>query len=80
VFRENKVQRQFRFLNKDEIWDIFKNLGQYLMILYRFIPFVRIPTMILCVNFPMKQMILFNLLGSFVCNGFFIIIGFLFFN
>lgn len=59
---------------------LLKKTGKYSMIFYRFVPFIRIPTMIMCTQYDFKEMVLFNILGSFLANSFFILNGFWLFN
>lgn len=56
--------------------NMLQKIGIYSMLLYRFIPFARIPSMLICLKSDKKKVIFYNFIGAMGANAFFISLGF----
>ena len=61
-----------------EMPKFWKKIGIFVMLFYRFIPFARVPSLIIVIKNDVKQIVFLNLIGSFFSNFCFLFIGFYF--
>lgn len=64
-------------VSKNKIVKFINKFGVFSMFLYRFLPFCRIPAILLSLKSPIKKVITLNILGAIFAEFFFIGIGFL---